>query len=206
MNNDIKKLVTLAVLSAIGVVLMVLIEIPYFLAPWLKIEVSDIVVLIALAIYGFKGGLTVGIIKTLADLLFTGMSGPYAIGQITALSASLSYVMLVHLLKLNIKEDSKLKILIKCGIILISVSSIMTIANYLFITPIYTGEFFWFQVEDYSALGYDGSYIMAIIITYLPFNLIKGSLILTVYYLIAPRVLDIFNKESNNSKEEKTLQ
>ncbi len=196
MSKEVKKIVTLAALSAIGVVLMVLIEIPYPLAPWLKIEISDIVVLIAFSIYGFKGGLSVAFIKTLADLVFKGMSGPYAIGQITALSASLIYVFLVYILKFDIKNNTKKQILLKIFIMLISVATTMTIANYLFITPIYSGKFFWFQMKNGSSLGYDGSYIIAVIITYFPFNIIKASLILLTYSLIGKRILSIFNKDN----------
>lgn len=174
---------------------MVLIEIPYPPAPWLKIEFSDIVILIAFSLYGFKSGLLVAVVKTLCDLLLQGVSGPYAIGQITALVASISYILIVKLLKLDVKNDSKKALVFKFGAVILSVSVILTFANYLFITPIYSGEFFWFQMDGGSSLGYEGSYIIAVIITYLPFNLLKGSLILSLFYLIAPRISSIVNND-----------
>lgn len=171
---------------------MVLIEIPYPPAPWLKIEISDIVILIAFSLYGFKSGLLVAIVKTLCDLLLQGVSGPYAIGQITALVASIAYVVIVKLLKVDSKNDSKKTLLFKFGIVILSVSTVLTLANYLFITPIYSGEFFWFQMDGGSSLGHEGSYIIAIIITYLPFNILKGLLIMASYFIIAPRISMIF--------------
>lgn len=191
----------LSVLAAIGAVLMAIIEIPYPPAPWLKIEFSDIVILIAFSIYGFKSGLAIAIVKTLCDLLIQGISGPYAIGQITALVASLAYVVIIKVLKVNIKEDKTSTTLIKFGIILISVASFLTLMNYLFITPIYSGEFFWFQMDGGSSLGHEGSYIVAIIITYLPFNLLKGTLILSIFYLIYPRLEVILNRNNTSTDE-----
>lgn len=194
-NVDIKKIVMLSTLAAIGAVLMVLIEIPYPFAPWLKIEFSDIVILITFSLYGFKSGLCVALIKTLCDLSFQGISGPYGIGQITALVASISYVFIIWILKVDMKNDSKGKIISKFIIVVMSVSFILTFANYLFITPIYSGELFWFQMNDGSSLGYDGSYIAAIIITYLPFNILKGTIIMSLFFIIFPRINKIFNKE-----------
>ncbi len=174
---------------------MTLIEIPYPPMPFLKIEFSDIVVLIAFSIFGFKSALIVAVVKTLGDLLFQGAVGPMGIGQVTALIASLSYVFLVKILKVNIKEDGIKSILFKFLIILISISLIMTVANYLFITPIYHGELFWFQMENGGLLGADKGYLLAVIVTYIPFNLLKGTLNLMVYYLVAPRILDVIEKQ-----------
>lgn len=193
--NNINKIVTLSALSAIGVVLMAFIEIPYPLMPFLKIEFSDIVVLIAFALFGFKEGFIVAVIKTLGDLIFQGASGPYAIGQITALIASMSYVGFLFATKLNIEKDGLSKVIMKYMIILCGVAFVMTLANYLFITPIYSGELFWFQMKDGSSLGSDSSYIWAIISTYVPFNLLKGLLTLTIFALIGPRLLSIFNSK-----------
>ncbi len=173
---------------------MAFVEIPYPLMPFLKIEFSDVVILVAFCLFGYKEAFSVAIIKTLGDLLFQGIVGPYGIGQITALVASMSYVLLLQATKLNIEEDGIKKIIIKYIMIILSVASIMTIANYLFITPIYSGEFFWFHMENGSSLGYEGSYVVAIILTYVPFNFIKGTLILTIFALIGPRILNIYKK------------
>ncbi len=188
---NIKMLVTSSLLAAIGVVLMAFVEVPYPLAPWLKIEFSDIVILIAFSLFGFKGAFTIAIVKTLGDLLFEGPSGPLAIGQITALIASMSYVIISKVIKLDIINDNIKKILIKNLIILLCVTTVLTVANYILITPIYSGEMFWFQLED----GLSLSYLVTILTTYIPFNLIKGSLILGIYTLIGKRIVNIYKKD-----------
>lgn len=183
-------------LAAIGVVLMAFIEVPYPPVPFLKIEFSDIVILIAFALFGFKGAFCVAVVKTLGDLLLQQPTGPYAIGQITALCASMSYVFLLKATKLNIKEDGLKKIIIKSIIIVLSVTCIMTIANYIFITPIFSGQFLWFQMTNGAVLGYEGSYIASILLTYIPFNLIKGTLTLTIFGLIGSRVISIYQNSN----------
>lgn len=171
-----------------------ILDIPYPLVPFLKIEFSDVVILITFVLFGFKEAVMVAVVKTIGDL-FQGVSGPMAIGQITALIASLSYVLLLKLTNLNIKTDKIKSIIFKSLIILLSVTLIMTITNYIFITPIYHGKYFWFEMDNGGFLGADKSYLLAIIITYIPFNLIKGSLILIVYYLIAPRIITIYENK-----------
>lgn len=202
-SKDLHKLVTLSILSAIGILLMTFIEIKYPFAPFLKIEFSDVVIFIVFILFGFKSAFLVAVLKTLGDLLLQGVVGPYAIGQITALVASMSYVFLLKITKFNIIEDGPKKIVLKSLIIVSGISIIMTVANYLFLTPIFLGEHFWFQIEDGSMLGFDGSYLVGVIVTYIPFNIIKGTMNIIMFLLIAPRLLTIyknqFNKETNDT-------
>ena len=87
----ITRMTTLAMLSALGVVLMAFAQFPHPLAPWLKIEISEIVTIIAYALYGLPGGLIVAVIKTALNLLVHGPVG-LGIGDLTALFTSLMFV------------------------------------------------------------------------------------------------------------------
>ncbi len=199
-SKDLHKLVALSVLAAIGTILMAFIEIKYPPAPFLKIEFSDIVILIAFALFGFKSAFLVAVVKTLGDLLFQGATGPLAIGQISALVASMSYVLLLKATKLNIKEDGIKSIVIKSIVIVLSISLIMSVANYFIITPVFAEKYFFFNMQDGSAVGYDGGYLMGILITYIPFNLIKGALNLLMFYLIGPRLISIYKSQFQKEK------
>ena len=63
-SEIITRMTTIAMLSALGFVLMAFAQFPYPIAPWLKIEISEIVTIIAYALYGLPGGISVALIKT----------------------------------------------------------------------------------------------------------------------------------------------
>lgn len=195
--NDVNKLVTLSALSALAVILMIVIQIPYPLAPFLIIEISDCIILIVFALYGFKSAALVAVVKTLGDLGFRGIVTPFAVGQITAFIASISYVFL---LKLTSKLDYGFKWmkLVRYVIIVLGITLIMTTANYLVLTPVFTGNFSFLDMTDGSVLGVNGSYFYAIVITYVPFNLLKGTMVVVVYALCINRVKSIVNKRISN--------
>ena len=89
---------TTAILSALGAVLMIIGHyLPYPIAPFLKLEPSDTVVIVAYAICGFPSAFCTAIIKTLLDFLINGPTGAYAIGQIIALTTSMCYVLGIYL-------------------------------------------------------------------------------------------------------------
>ena len=185
-NNQTRKLVTLGVLSALGAVLMIL-EIPYPLVGFLTFDVSDVVVLIVFVLYGWKEAAAVGVLKALVHMLFKGpVMGPIAIpiGQITAFIASMSYVLAMYLSFDKLKLNKYVSAIVSIFIVAI----IMTILNYFFITPIFIG-YWWYTEIPFpvtpASYGFDiqGGYLAAMIIVYIPFNLIKASLI-TVSFII----------------------
>ena len=135
MTKETKKLVTVGILSALGAILMI-IEIPYPLVPFLMIDLSDVVVLVVFAFYGWKEAALVGLLKALIHALTKGAVGPIFIGQITAFIASMSYVLGMYIAtnKLNLNR------LLSAVVAVAIVTLILTTANYLFITPIWFGE------------------------------------------------------------------
>ncbi len=187
-SNATRRITTIGILSALGAVLM-LIEIPYPFVPFLTFDLSDVVVLVIFFIYGWKEAAVVGILKALVHLLFKGAVGPYAIGQITAFLASMSYVlgMYISTNRLNLNRY------VSAGITVAVVTILLTVANYLFITPIWFGGLTFLDVQSWvtpEAFGLNsgGGYLAAIIIAYVPFNLLKGTLI-TLSFLGVYQVL-----------------
>ena len=86
-----KKLVTLAILSAIGTILM-FIEIPssHF---WLKFDLSDVVVYLSAMIYGPIGAIIVAFIKSIINFIIKGSHVGIPIDQFIAFIASLAYTL-----------------------------------------------------------------------------------------------------------------
>jgi len=179
-----KRITTLGILSALGAVLMIL-EIPYPFLPFLTFDLSDVVVLIIFVRYGWKDAALVGVLKAVVHILFKGAIGPYAIGQITAFIASMSYILGMYL------STNKLNLSWYVGAVLtiFIVTVILTTANYLFITPIWFGGLTFLDVQswvtpDSFGITVNGGYLVAILIAYIPFNLLKGSLIMGVFIIV----------------------
>lgn len=184
MKSNTRKLVTLGILSALGTVLM-LIEIPYPLVPWLLLDVSDVVVLVVFVLYGWREAALVGALKAFIHILVKFSGTPYAIGEITAVIASMSYVLGMYLTtnKLNLNR------LFSAIITVVIVTVTLTTLNYLFITPIYFGawsfiEFKEWIAPDYLDVAVGKNYLSFIIVAYVPFNIIKGAIVMSVFYVV----------------------
>ena len=196
-NRPVLKLTTLALLAAIGVVLMSYIQLPYPPAPFLKIEVSDFVVMFTFLLFGFKEALIVAVVKTLGDLMFRGSVGPFAVGQITALVASLSYVLMLFIASKIIKSEKIGFKVLKYLFVVSGVAIIMVIANYFFLTPIFLGKISFLDMSNDALSSMTGinSYLLSIIILYLPFNFLKGTLISIIAILFGDILLEMYRKK-----------
>lgn len=208
-HQQILRLSILSMLIALGYVLMCLGKVQmYPLASFLELEVSDAIVLVAYSLYGFFASFAVAILKTLLNFLTFGPVGtPIPIGNITAACTSLFYSFGLLILDKVFHIFSKNRWFRYLGYVLliIFVSIIMTLLNYLFITPtflVYGAEFLTFKdVKDslkevdnqlgqtFSSMFKNDSFEIGIMAIYIPFNLIKGSLVCLTYELIFNRVI-----------------
>lgn len=198
------KLTLLAILGALGVVLMSYIQFPYPFAPFLIIEISDFVIILTFLLFGLKEAVIVTLVKTFGDLLFRGPVGPYGVGQITAFIASMTYCLGMWIVsKLVKKTHVGLKVLGYASIVLI-VTGVMVLANYFFLTPIFLGEFSFLDMSNDSLAQMTGinSYLLSIIALYVPFNLMKGTMVVTVAATAGAAILKIFKKKMGDINED----
>lgn len=184
MTSDTKKMVTLGIMSTLGAILMIY-ELIYPIVPFLMIDFSDVVVLIIFAFYGWKEAATVGLLKAVIHALTKGSVGPMFIGQITAFIASMSYVLGMYISS----HKFKLNRILSAVFSVVIVTIILTAANYLFITPIWFGQVTFLGVKDWLTPGdfninIEGGYLLTILIVYVPFNILKGTLITSVYFMV----------------------
>ena len=176
-----RNLTTLAILSALGAVLM-LFEIPVLV---MAIDVSDVVVLIAFFLFGWKEAAFVGLMKVLVHLLFKGPVGPVAVGQMSAFLASMGYVAGLALsIKIGLRHR-----LSQSVVTVLAVTCIMTLANYFFIPPLWFGYPTVYQMGEAVGPGDFGlslsaGYLATILIVYIPFNILKGSIVLGLYHIL----------------------
>ena len=86
-------------------------------------------------------------------------------------------------------------------IIIFCFTSILTVCNYLFITPVYFGGLWYKDVADLitlesfiPGLPFKLGYGASVAFIYIPFNAIKGLLVLSIYEVMAPRLFIALNK------------
>lgn len=200
-----QKMVLAAMLAALGMILN-LIEIPYPFAPWLNLDLSEIVVLVAVSTLGFTSAVFVCICKFIVSILFKGPVGPLAIGQVTALIASLSICFVYSLMIKKYKPENGTRYYFLDMLVTMFVfAMIMFIINYLFVTPTYlmqkpvwyTEMPFTVDIQAFNAqydshitipsfLSFMSPYGQAIFIIYFPFNFIKGIITGLIYFLVRP--------------------
>ena len=205
----------IAMLSAIGFVLMAFAQFPYPLAPWLKIEVSEIVTIIAYALYGLPGGLAVAIIKTLLNLAVHGPVG-LGIGDLTAFITSCMFILGLFLTSHVFKWFKKglLFRILSYVFVAFLVSTTLTVLNAIVITPSYLSVFGpnphfstcfdpgviqqvtkqFTGVNDPNINGWQ--YFGVICSIYYPFNLMKVAACCLVYEVLFNRLIFVFMRRS----------
>ena len=208
-NKKILKLTILSLLAAVGVVLMSYIQIPYPIAPFLKIEFSDFVVIFAFLLFGFKEALIVAVLKTGCDLLIRGpeVGGVFPfVAHITALLASLAYVFALWIANKIIKKEKIGFKIAKYSLVVLMVSAIMTFANYTILTPLFLGEVSFFGIglsegttSMIANLTGTNNFLLAIIFLYLPFNLLKGICISIIAVGVGDTLLTMFRTKINRN-------
>ncbi|WP_076645127.1 ECF transporter S component [Latilactobacillus sakei] len=105
--SKVRTMVGVAMLGAISFIVMFF-EFPIILAfPFLKIDFSDVIVLLGTFIYGPIGGIGVAVIRSLLHFIMTGASLPSLVGDFAGTVSS------------------------------ISMTIVMCLANWLFILPMY---------------------------------------------------------------------
>jgi len=203
-SEIISRMTMVAILSALGTILMLTLKFPYPAAPWLMFDFSDTVVLVGYALYGFPGAVSVALIKTLFDFMIEP-SGIYGIGQVSALIASLTYVGCLYFFSHGLhwfRKGIKYRILAYASTSVI-VALFMTLLNIIFITPTYAVGYYttFFNDAALSAVfaslpAISTSYILIMMAIYIPFNLLKALMITTLYEILFNRLIFVMFKDN----------
>lgn len=171
-----KKMALIGVLGALACIVMMF-EIPFPLAPWLKFDLSDIVVLFGGLVGGIGSAVAITFVRVILNFLLQGTSSA-GIGEATSILATLAYVIPVIVIYNRMRN-----IWIGLAIGTISLTLIMLISNYLFITPFYAKLYKMDFILEMMKKN-DGSYLKYIIYYYGSFNMFKGIIISAIYGII----------------------
>lgn len=172
MNNKTRQLVYLAFLSALSCILYA-VEIP--IGPILKFDLSDLPVLVAGLWFGFSKGVSVAFVKNVIHALFLS-SNPNLVGEL----ANFMYIffLLGFYCYFNSKENLDKYWIITLIISIVGSSALMHLFNYYVSFPLYG------VTENRNEM---------LLTTFLPVNLIKGSVLLISMKIFAPYLTKVKN-------------
>ena len=175
-NLRLQKMTAVAVAAAMGLILQ-LIAFPILpMFPFLKLDFSDIPVLINMFIFGPLTGIATAFIRSLLHLTMTGFSIDNLIGDFASFFASTLYTLPIFLM---FRKRTTSKRILGLGLGILAMTIFMSIANYFVITPLYL-KAFGLSAGQMLGMGL-GRYILVGIV---PFNILKAISVSVVFLVL----------------------
>lgn len=185
-SNKIKKMVTLAMFGSLSYLLMLLnFPFPGF-PPFLNIDFSDIPALMAALIFGPLAGILVEFLKNLLDMVMTGTETGVPVGHISNFIAGVLFILPTYYVYKKISSKKGMTFALLAGTV--SMALVMSVLNYYVFLPAYT----FFMGWDAMTAPESRKFVTAAI---LPFNVIKGLLITSVFMLLFVKLQAWINKQ-----------
>lgn len=184
-NNRVFRMVSLAMLSGLGFLLMLLNFPLPGLPQFLKMDFSEFPVLIAAIVFGPSGGVIVEALKNLLNYVITGSIYGIPLGEIANFITGILFVLPVAWIARKTRTKKGLLVGLLFGISLMSV--IMALLNYLILLPMYT---LFLDFPAFSA----GARFKLILAGVLPFNLIRGILTAVLFLIVYPKLKPVIER------------
>ncbi|MEK3885946.1 ECF transporter S component [Bacillus sp. FSL K6-3431] len=183
---SVKTFVAIGMLSSLSFILMLIkFPIPPFPA-WLTVDFSDIPALIAALLFGPLAAILVELFKNILDYLLMGSEAGLPIGNMANFLAGITFVLPVYFVYNRLKMKKRLALSMVIGTAAMAV--IMSIMNYVWVLPAYTILLGWDPMST-SAMR------QVVVAAILPFNIIKGLLVTTIFLLLYSRLQEWLNKQ-----------
>lgn len=192
---SISNMVKISIFAAIAGVLM-LFKFPIPIAPpFMTVDFSDVATLVSGFILGPVSGVITVVLKNLINLMLNGTTTAY-VGELSNIIVGSTFVVVSSLIYSH-KKTKKTAIL---GLIfgVIGMSVIVTLSNYFVIFPIYAkvfhipvDGFVKFVPKSYNIVK---NYYDLMILSVLPFNIVKGTLNAIVTFLVYKKVSKAMKK------------
>ena len=172
-----RKLATLAILSALAYIVMVLIKIPVFPAvPFLNYEPKDVIIAIGGFLYGPLSALAISVVVSLVEMVTVSTTGIY--GAIMNILSSCTFACTAAIIYKKWRTLPGAATGLAGGIVI--TVPVMLLWNYL-IVPIY--------------MGAPREYVATLLVPYfLPFNLLKYGLSAAITMLLYKPIRIALNK------------
>ncbi|CCC79154.1 Gx transporter family protein [Lactiplantibacillus plantarum] len=178
-HTTLHLLVGIALLGAIAYILMLL-EFPILpVAPWMKIDFSDIPILIGLFLFGVGGAFVITIIKLLLHSAMMGFAIYDLIGSFASFLGTAVLILAFALVLRYYRGNPKWRMPVAIVVATIGLVVIESLANLTFVLP------FYLQV---MGMKLSMSLNTVVLVAVIPFNLIKGLLVGNVFWLVYQRL------------------
>lgn len=178
-----RKIVVVGILAALAWIIS---RFTFPLLPWapfLKIDFSDIPILLGMYVFGPMAGIAIAGVRSLLSYVMSGGEAGFPIGDTAAFLATLSYTLPVYYIIKNRKPSTK-STLLSSGLGTISLTVVLSVLNWAFIAPMYM------YVMGFS-VGPMREYLALSVI---PFNLIKGIFVSIVFFVVYYKLYDYLEK------------
>ncbi|MGP4040557.1 ECF transporter S component [Gracilibacillus sp. D59] len=185
-TSNLYRLIVMAIMGTISVLLMFLnFPLPFpFIPAYLRIDVSDIPALIAGILFSPVAGVVVVAIKNVLYVLVTAISDP--IGALANFFAGMFYVVPVSFMYMKYRSMKSVLIGLGIGTLLMTIG--LSILNYFLFIPAYSWFMGWEEMSKDVKLN-------TVLIGILPFNLIKGIIVGTIFALIFTKLKNWIQKK-----------
>lgn len=183
-----KKVTMIGILAAVAWVISQFSFPILYWAPFLKIDFSDIPILLGMYVFGPLSGVAIAAIRSLLSYITSGGEAGFPIGDTTAFIGTLSLTLPIYYAIKN-KGSNKKKSILAGSIATVSLTITMTILNWLVVAPLYM------KVMGFS-VGPMREYLTLSVI---PFNLVKGVLVSLIFFVVFYQIQGYLNKLKNKN-------
>lgn len=189
MNNRVQKMVTVSMLAAMGTVLQF---VAFPLLPsftFLKLDFSDIPIMVGMFLFGPVAGVSSAFIRSLLHLFLTGFTLSNLVGDSASFLATILFTLPMYYFFNRGSHKIRNKI---AGTVtgILSMVAVMSIANYFIITPMFL-KAMGTTMDQFLGLSMPTYVSVAII----PFNLLKGIIVSGVFLVLHAKLLPWLNQK-----------
>ena len=184
-----KKMTVIGILAAVAWVISQFSFPILYWAPFLKIDFSDIPILLGMYVFGPLSGVAIAAIRSLLSYISTGGEAGFPIGDTTAFVATLSLALPIYYM-VRSKKATKKKSIIAGGLATISLTTMMALLNWLVVAPLYV------KIMGFS-VGPMREYLTLSVI---PFNLIKGVIVSLIFFVVYYQLHGYLQKLRNENE------
>lgn len=187
-QGKVQKMVLVSLMAAMALILQFL-AIPFPFFSFLKIDFSDLPVMVSMFLYGPLAGIVTAAFRSALHLLLTGVQPANIVGDVASFAASCCFTLPLYYFFKTKKGSTtstptaKNKFFgVLTGTLLMTL--VMSLANYFVITPLYL---YFFNVNAAGFLGMSLARYVAVGIV--PFNLAKGFIVSIVFLVVHAKLL-----------------
>lgn len=176
---SVRAMVEMALFAGVAYVLM-FVSLPIIpIVPYMKLDLSDLVVLLGMSLFGPAGAVLIAAVKELLYFVTTGLDIVNFIGVLTAFIADLALVLPISAVLKHHHQPTLKRQIVAVIVGTLTLTLVLSLANWWVITPLYLkvwGMSLGLPVNKLILLGV------------IPFNLIKGIVLGVLFILLSRRM------------------